>query len=126
MRLEVHDTLRLIGLAVEDGAELAEDGDLITVLLLHGQGSEVARRRQMALDRHVVLDRDGNAVQRTDHLAGLLEVLVQFLRTLEAFLNEEVGKAVDKLVGNGGALAESGEGVDSGQLSLRNAWIRGK
>jgi hypothetical protein len=95
MRLEVHDTLRLIGLAVEDGAELAEDGDLITVLLLHGQGSEVARRRQMALDRHVVLDRDGNAVQRTDHLAGLLEVLVQFLRTLEAFLNEEVGKAVD-------------------------------
>ena len=72
----MHDALRLVGLAVEDGSSVAKILDQKAVFVIVHASRQISVARIMPGEHHVLFDADGNAVQRADWLAFFLQVLV--------------------------------------------------
>ena len=118
-RLEDHHALRVVRLAVEDGAGLAQRGDERRVLV-PGRAllrvGDVPGRGVVALDVDVVLDGDGHAVQRADGLALVGdEQVVELARAVHGLGEEDLRQAVGQLLGDGGLVAEGLGDLQAGE-----------
>jgi hypothetical protein len=74
--LEVHQGLRLIGLAVNNSALPSQDGYYISVSVIVGDTGKASLRRRCSSNLDVILDADGQAMQRTNGLPVLVEACI--------------------------------------------------
>lgn len=114
-RLEVHQRLRLRGARVEHGAggpQDVQDQRLRRAVVAPRAEAGVGRA---AAHRHVLLDADGQAVQRPDGLAVRGEVRVELGGAGERAGREQLGNAVRGVLREGGAAQEGGGGGGGGE-----------
>lgn len=94
----MHDGLAVDSAAVSDGASSPENLHKVGILLGNlVDGAKEAARRSVALLTNVVLDADGDTVERANGLARLGKLVVELLGLLEGLVLEELEDAVCSL-----------------------------